>query len=218
MIQLLVDPKKSPLKILCLGSHCDDIEIGCGGTLLKLIRNCRGNIMVHWVVFSSTAEREDEAKRSAQALLKRAGRKSIVIQYFEDRFFPYKGIEIKKFMQELSRDSSPDLIFTHYRNDLHQDHRLISELTWNAFRDHCILEYEVPKYDGDLGSPNLFVPLTETICHNKIDHILRYYRSQRKKKWFTKDTFLSLNRLRGIECNSVSGYAEAFYSRKIVLG
>ena len=218
MLQLSLDPKKSPLKILCLGSHCDDIEIGCGGTLLKLIQTRRGNVMVHWVVFSSTPEREDEAKRSAQALLKRARRKSIVIQYFEDSFFPYKGIEIKKFMQELSRDSSPDLIFTHYRNDLHQDHRLISELTWNAFRDHCIMEYEVPKYDGDLGSPNLFVPLTETICHNKIDHILRYYRSQRKKKWFTKDTFLSLNRLRGIECNSVSGYAEAFYSRKIVLG
>ena len=218
MIHLLLDPKKSPLKILCLGSHCDDIEIGCGGTLLNLIQSRRGSIAVHWVVFSSTAEREDEAKHSAQAFLKGTRQKNVVIQHFEDSFFPYNGGEIKKFIQELSRGFSPDLIFTHYRNDLHQDHRLIAELTWNAFRDHWILEYEVPKYDGDLGSPNFFVPLSETICHNKIDHILRYYRSQRKKKWFTKDTFLSLNRLRGIECNSVSGYAEAFYSRKIVLG
>jgi LmbE family N-acetylglucosaminyl deacetylase len=218
MIPLLLDPKKSPLKILCLGSHCDDIEIGCGGTLLKLIQDRRGNIMVRWVVFSSTAEREDEAQRSAQAFLKGTKQKSIVIQHFEDSFFPYNGGEIKKFMQEVGRAFSPDVIFTHYRNDLHQDHRLISELTWNAFRDHWILEYEIPKYDGDLGSPNFFVPLSEAICRNKIDHTLRYYRSQRKKRWFTKDTFLSLLRLRGIECNSASGYAEAFYCRKIVLG
>ena len=121
-------------------------------------------------------------------------------------------------MQEVSRGFSPDVIFTHYRNDLHQDHRLISELTWNAFRDHCVLEYEVPKYDGDLGSPNFFVPLSETICHNKIDHVARYYKSQRNKNWFTRETFLSLLRLRGIECNSTSGHAEAFYCRKMVLG
>src|SRR5262245_25194246 len=179
MIQLLVDPKKSPLKILCLGSHCDDIEIGCGGTLLKLIQSRRGNILVQWVIFSSTAEREDEAKRSAQAFLRRIKQKSVVIQHFEDSFFPYNGGEIKKCVQELSRAFCPDVIFTHYRNDLHQDHRLISELTWNAFRDHCILEYEIPKYDGDLGTPNVFVPLTETICLHKIDQIIRYYKSQR---------------------------------------
>src|SRR5215813_12002451 len=218
MAQLSLDPKKSPLKILCLGSHCDDIEIGCGGTLLKLIQSRRGNIIVHWVVFSSTAERENEARCSAQAFLKHAKQKSIVIQHFEDSFFPYSGGEIKKFMQALSRGFSPDLIFTHYRNDLHQDHRLIAELTWNAFRDHWILEYEVPKYDGDLGSPNLFVPLKEAICHNKVDQVVRYYKSQRSKNWFTRETFLSLLRLRGIECNSTSGHAEAFYCRKMVLG
>jgi len=217
MIQLVLDPKKSPLKILCLGSHCDDIEIGCGGTLLKLIQSRRGNVMVHWVVFSSTPERENEAMRSAQAFLKRIKQKTVVIRHFEDSFFPYNGNEIKKSMQQLSRDFSPDLIFTHYRDDLHQDHRLISELTWNAFRDHWILEYEVPKYDGDLGSPNLFVPLKQAICYNKIDYVVRYFKSQRKREWFTKETFMSLHRLRGIECNSVSGYAEAFYCRKIVL-
>src|SRR5262245_45898263 len=174
MIHLLLDAKKSSLKILCLGSHCDDIEIGCGGTLLNLIQSRRGLIAVHWVVFSSTAEREHEAMHSAQAFLKGTRQKNVVIQHFEDSFFPYNGGEIKKFMQELSREFSPDLIFTHYRNDLHQDHRLIAELTWNAFRDHWILEYEVPKYDGDLGSPNLFVLLTEGICHSKIDYVVCY--------------------------------------------
>jgi LmbE family N-acetylglucosaminyl deacetylase len=217
MIQLLLDPKKTPLRILCLGSHCDDIEIGCGGTLLKLIQNRRGSVMVHWVVFSSTAEREDEAKRSAQAFLKDAKQKTVVIRHFEDSFFPYNdATEIKTCILQLSRDVFPDVIFTHYRKDLHQDHRLISELTWNAFRDHWILEYEVPKYDGDLGAPNLFVPLTETMCHNKVDRIVQHYKSQRKKQWFTNETFLSLHRLRGIECNSASGYAEAFYCRKTV--
>ena len=216
MMPLVINRKKSSLKILCLGSHCDDIEIGCGGTLLKLIQSRRGNVMVRWVVFSSTPEREKEALRSAQAFLKRAKQKSVVIQHFEDSFFPYNGSEIKRFMQELSSVFSPDLIFTHYTNDLHQDHRLVAELTWNAFRDHWILEYEIPKYDGDLGRPNLFVPLKETTCRYKIDHVLRYFESQRRKQWFTKDTFLSLQRLRGIECNSVSGYAEAFYCRKMV--
>ena len=216
MIPLALEPRKSPLKILCLGEHCDDIEIGCGGTLLNLIQRRRGNVIVYWVVFSSTPEREKEAVRSAQAFLKHTKQKTVVIRHFEDSFFPYNGSEIKRFMQELSSVFSPDLIFTHYTNDLHQDHRLIAELTWNAFRDHWILEYEIPKYDGDLGRPNLFVPLKETTCRYKIAHVLRYFESQRKKQWFTKDTFLSLQRLRGIECNSVSGYAEAFYCRKMV--
>jgi LmbE family N-acetylglucosaminyl deacetylase len=217
MIPLLLDKSKSPLKLLCLGSHCDDIEIGCGGALLRLLQERRGKVIVRWVIFSSTPGREAEARRSAQAFLKRAQHKTIDIRRFEDSFFPYTGGEIKKQMHELSREFNPHLIFTHYRNDLHQDHRLISELTWNAFRDHWILEYEVPKYDGDLGSPNLFVPLSETICRNKIDYVLRYFKSQRKKKWFTRDTFISLHRLRGIECNAASGYAEGFYCRKLVL-
>jgi len=218
VIPLFLEPRKSPLKILCLGSHCDDIEIGCGGTLLKLIQNRRGNVMVRWVVFSSTPERQKEARRSSQAFLKNVKQKTIIIKQFEDSFFPYHGREIKKAMHELGRGFSPEVIFTHYRNDLHQDHRLIGELTWNAFRDHWILEYEIPKYDGDLGSPNLFVPLSEATTRKKIDHVVRYFQSQRNKQWFTKETFLSLHRLRGLECNSASGYAEAFYCRKTVLG
>jgi LmbE family N-acetylglucosaminyl deacetylase len=217
MIRLLPQAGRSALKILCLGAHCDDIEIGCGGTLLKLIQERRGNVSVEWAVFGSTPERKEEALRSARDLLKRAKRKTVVIGNFRDSFFPYNGTDIKTHMHELSRKFSPDLIFTHHSRDLHQDHRLISELTWNAFRDHWILEYEIPKYDGDLGAPNVFVPLSAAICRSKADHVIRHFKSQRQKSWFTRDTFLSLHRLRGIECNSAGGYAEAFYCRKMVL-
>jgi LmbE family N-acetylglucosaminyl deacetylase len=217
MIQLALNQPKSPLKILCLGSHCDDIEIGCGGTLLRFIQDHPGNVIVHCVVFSSNAERKQEAIQSAHAFLKHAKQMEIVVNEFEDSFFPYLGREIKQYMHQLGREFSPDLIFTHYRQDLHQDHRLISELTWNVFRDHWILEYEIPKYDGDLGSPNVFVPLEASICHSKIRYLLDSFKSQSHKQWFTEETFLSMLRLRGIECNSPSGYAEAFYCRKTVL-
>ena len=218
MIRLVFDKRKSPLKILCIGSHCDDIEIGCGGTLLKLIEDFNGNVIVRWLVFSANPKREKEAARSAQSFLKRAKQKTISIEHFEDSFFPYSSAsEIKKYLHRLSQEFDPDLIFTHHGRDLHQDHRLISELTWNAFRDHCILEYEIPKYDGDLGSPNVFVPLKKSISQNKVSHLIRYFESQSHRNWFTKETFTSLHRLRGIECNSSSGYAEAFYCRKIVL-
>lgn len=217
MIPLTVRKSKSPLTILCLGAHSDDIEIGCGGTILRLIRDYQRNVAVRWVVFSSRAEREAEAVRSAHAFLRSAKTKQVTINKFQDSFFPYQGSEIKEYMHRLSESASPDIIFTHYRSDLHQDHRLISELTWNAFRDHYILEYEIPKYDGDLGAPNVFVPLKESICRNKISYLLKYFKSQRRRPWFTAETFLAIQRLRGIECNSRSGYAEAFYGRKIVM-
>jgi LmbE family N-acetylglucosaminyl deacetylase len=213
----LVVRNKAGLNILCLGAHCDDIEIGCGGTILRLIEEHIGKIVIHWVVFSSGPDREREAVKSAQAFLKRSKHHAIVVHHFPDSFFPYSGAEIKKSMHQLSREFSPDLVFTHCRHDLHQDHRLISELTWNAFRDHLILEYEIPKYDGDLSACNLFVPLTQSICRKKTTHILKFFKSQTDKSWFTKETFTSLLRLRGIECNSSSGYAEGFYCRKIVL-
>jgi LmbE family N-acetylglucosaminyl deacetylase len=217
MIPLSLNKKQAPLNILCLGSHCDDIEIGCGGTVLRLIQDYPENIIVHWVVFSSNAERQQEAIRSAEAFLKRARQKEVIIKDFEDSFFPYIGRDIKQCMHQLGCEFSPDLIFTHYRQDLHQDHRLISELTWNVFRDHWILEYEIPKYDGDLGAPNVFVPLEASICRTKIHYLVDSFKSQSRKKWFTEETFLSILRLRGIECNATSGYAEAFYCRKIVL-
>lgn len=203
-------------KILCLGSHCDDIEIGCGGTILKLIESYKNSVF-YWVVFSSNQTRIDEACESANTFLNHAKSKNIVFKNFRDGFFPASRIEIKEYFEELKDNFSPDLILTHYRNDLHQDHRLISELTWNTFRNHFILEYEIPKYDGDLGSPNFFVHLDESMCRKKTQYILHCFKSQKEKQWFEEETFFAMLRIRGIESNSPSKYAEAFYCRKTVL-
>jgi len=204
-------------RILCLGAHPDDIEIGCGGTVLALIEQFR-NVAVDWVVFSSTPEREREARASADAFLAAAKENTVVVKSFRDGFFPYVGGEIKEEFERLKLTCAPDLVLTHYRHDLHQDHRLISELTWNTFRNHLILEYEIPKYDGDLGAPNLFLPLDESTCRRKIDYILDAFRSQADKPWFSREVFTAVLRLRGMEANSPTAYAEGFYCRKAVLG
>jgi LmbE family N-acetylglucosaminyl deacetylase len=204
-----------PLKVLCLGSHSDDIEIGCGGTILRLL-SCNQNIEVVWIVFSSSKEREQEARESAELFLEQAKRKEIIVNNFRDGFFPFEGARIKDFFEGLKK-ISPDLILTHSRKDAHQDHRLIEELTWNTFRDHLILEYEIPKYDGDMGQPSMFVTLEAEVCQRKVGYIMDAFKSQSMKRWFQKDTFMSLMRLRGMECNAPSGYAEAFYCRKLVL-
>ena len=203
-------------RILCLGAHPDDIEIGCGGAVLKWLGD-GDDVEVRWVVFSASEARKLEATNSAEAFLRDAGRKQIVIQSFRDGFLPYHGSAVKEYFEELKGEFSPDLILTHYREDLHQDHRLISELTWNTFRDHFILEYEVPKYDGDFGSPNVFVHLDEDLCRQKIDYILSFFQTQKDKRWFSRDLFLSMLRLRGMESNAPSTYAEGFYGRKLVL-
>ncbi|MCC5644934.1 PIG-L family deacetylase [Nostoc sp. CHAB 5824] len=204
-----------PYKVLCLGAHSDDIEIGCGGTILRLVESYP-NTVFYWVVFSSNLQREKEAYNSAHKFLKDSKVKNIVLEHFKDGFFPFMGIEIKGFFEQLKQDYNPDVIFTHYRQDLHQDHRLICEFTWNTFRDHLILEYEIPKYDGDLGKPNFFVHLTEKICQDKVKYIIDSFPSQNNKQWFTEDTFLSILRLRGIESNAPNKYAEAFHCRKVV--
>ncbi|NMG05389.1 PIG-L deacetylase family protein [Brasilonema sp. UFV-L1] len=202
-------------KVLCLGAHCDDIEIGCGGTILKLVESYP-NINFYWVVFSSNTQREKEAYNSANKFLEKVQDKKILIQQFQDGFFPFMGSEIKQSFEQLKRNYNPDIIFTHSRHDLHQDHRLISDLTWNTFRNHLILEYEIPKYDGDLGNPNLFVHLNEEIYQEKVKYILDSFPSQNSKQWFTEETFLSILRLRGMESNAPNKYAEAFYCRKVV--
>ena len=202
--------------VLCLGAHSDDIEIGCGGTILKLARASTG-LNVMWVVFSAASARASEAERSAATFLSGARRRKVVLKRFRASFFPYQGERVKKYFGQLKHSFQPDLVFTHYRHDLHQDHRTVSDLTWNTFRDHLILEYEVPKYDGDLGAPNVFVRLSEDLCRRKADYLCRFFQTQGNKHWFTKDTFLSLMRLRGIECASSTKYAEAFYCRKLVL-
>jgi len=204
-----------PATVLCLGAHSDDLEIGCGGTILHLIRT-NPNLSVHWIVFSGSGERGAEARQSAEQFLAGVKSKQIIVKEYRDGFFPYSGGPIKDEFDALKKTISPDLIFTHCRHDLHQDHRLINELTWNTFRDHLILEYEIPKYDGDLGAPNLFVPLDDDIVNQKTGILLSVFRSQAGKQWFNDELFRSLMRLRGMEC-AHSGYAEAFHVRKLTV-
>jgi LmbE family N-acetylglucosaminyl deacetylase len=206
----------SPLRILCLGAHSDDIEIGCGGTILRLgeqYPSCE----FHWVVFSALGVREAEARRAAGLFAGASGLRGPLLKTFPDGFMPFVGSEVKAVFEHLKQAISPDLIFTHNRKDAHQDHRLLAELTWNTFRDHLILEYEIPKYDGDLGQPSVFVPLPPEMCQKKVRYIMDAFQSQHTKRWFEEETFLSLMRLRGMECNAPSGYAEAFYCRKLIL-
>jgi LmbE family N-acetylglucosaminyl deacetylase len=217
MFKVRFGTSNKPLRrILCLGAHCDDIEIGCGGTILRLIQE-NPKLEFYWVVFSSTPERQREARKAARLFLGPSRRSHVVIGNFRDSFFPYEGKMIKQFVESIRKRFEPDLIFTHYGNDLHQDHRLISELTWNAFRDHLILEYEIPKYDGDLRSPNFFVALDERFCKQKIANVVHSFASQSSKQWFSGDTFRSLLRIRGMESNSEGKFAEGFYCRKVLI-
>lgn len=205
----------APLRVLALGCHADDIELGCAGTLLRLKESAPA-LEVRWVVFSAAGERASEARASAGELLDGVAAAEVVLHEFRDGYLPYLGPVVKDSVEAM-KDFAPDLIFTHHREDLHQDHRLIAELTWNAFRDHLILEYEIPKYDGDRGTPNVFVPLDEATCRSKAALLLRHFGSQRGKRWFTEDLFLAQMRLRGMEGGCSSGYAEAFHGRKLVL-
>jgi LmbE family N-acetylglucosaminyl deacetylase len=204
----------SRLRILFLGAHADDIEIGCGGTIRSLLDR-PGAAEIEWVVFSGVPARALEARRSARALARDARTLRVSTKRFRDGFFPSQIARIKQEFETIKRRHAPDLIFCPWRGDAHQDHRLLGELTWNTFRDHLILEYEIPKYDGDLASPNLYVPLTREACRAKLEHLRRWFPSQADNQWFTDETFWGLLRLRGVECNSPTGYAEGFYCRKV---
>jgi LmbE family N-acetylglucosaminyl deacetylase len=217
MLELLPQTSTPIERILCLGAHCDDIEIGCGGSLLKLLEDLP-EIGVDWVVLTSDAQREAEARVGAETFLASAGEANIIVTSFRQRFFPYIGAELKEFFDELGTSTEPDLIFTHFGDDRHQDHRLLSQLTYETFRDHLVLEYEIPKWDGDVGRPNVYIPLDASHAERKVDAIWRVFESQRDKHWFSKETLLAMMRLRGIECKARSGYAEAFHCRKLVLG
>ena len=216
MINLNLDVgSKRALEVLCLGCHSDDIEIGCGGAILRLAEQYP-DCNFHWVVFSATGVRETEARRAAE-LFAGSRVKTLLLKTFQDGFMPYVGAEVKTIFEKELKQINPSLIFTHNGKDAHQDHRLVSELTWNTFRNHLILEYEIPKYDGDMGQPRVFVPLETDVYQKKVRYIMDTFQSQRTKPWFQQDTFLSLMRLRGMECNAPSGYAEAFYCRKLVI-
>jgi LmbE family N-acetylglucosaminyl deacetylase len=217
MLPLSFGNTAAPLRILCLSAHSDDIEIGCGGTVLRLLEE-RPASEVHWVVFSANGARESEARASAESFLTGARAKAIVTKSFRESYFPAAWTEIKDFFEETRRAFEPDLVLTHHPRDLHQDHRVVAELSWNTFRNHLVLEYEIPKYDGDLGNPNFFVPLEQDVCRRKVRNVLVSFPSQASKPWFREDLFLALMRLRGMECHAPSGYAEGFCCRKAVLG
>jgi LmbE family N-acetylglucosaminyl deacetylase len=214
MLPLNLPGLNRPLRLLCLGAHADDIEIGCGGLVLSLIREQRA-LDVTWVVFSGTPERRAEARRGASLFLAKAAGKRVMLHKFKDGFFPFDP-GVKEAFEALKK-TSPDIVLTHYRDDRHQDHRMLSDLAWNTFRDQIILEYEIPKWDGDLGVPNCFVPLDEKVAALKVSYLEQAFGSQRNKDWFSEETFRGLMRLRGMECRAPDGYAEAFYSRKLLL-
>lgn len=200
--------------VLCLGAHADDIEIGAGGALLRLAGQYPGAAF-HWIVFSANPTRRIEAEASARAFLSGAASRDIRVLDFRDGYFPAQSAAIKDQFEALKAEIQPDLIFSHYGHDLHQDHRLLAELTWNTWRNHLILEYEIPKYDGGLGSPNLFVRLTRAEGQRKLRHLTEHFTSQQGKPWFDEALFSGLMRLRGMECNAPDQWAEAFYVRKI---
>ena len=213
-LQFKIESKS--INVLVLGAHCDDIEIGCGGTLLSIMSH-DVEVNITWVVFTSNEKRAAEAVTGAGLFAKHANNLDLRIYDFRDGFLPYNGEQLKERFEELKKDIDPDLVFTHYRHDLHQDHRIVSELTWNTFRNHFILEYEIPKWDGDIGTPSCFVHLEEKTAKQKIKYLQQAYNSQQTKAWFTDDLFWSMMRIRGMESNSPSRVAEAFYSRKSVL-
>lgn len=207
-----------PLSVLCLGAHSDDIEIGVGATILDWIGSGVA-LTVDWCVLSASGSRREEAQGSAEDFLKGAAQATVHIGEFSDSYFPYQGADVKRWIETVkSKIAAPDVVFTHRRDDAHQDHREVSNLTWNAFRDHVVLEYEIPKWDGDLGQPNAYMPITEAALTRKIALLEQHFGTQRSKDWFDADTFRGLARLRGMECRAPERFAEAFYARKVRLG
>jgi LmbE family N-acetylglucosaminyl deacetylase len=203
-------------RVLCLGAHSDDLEIGCGGTLCRIIEGSR-DVVVRWHVFSAAAERRREAERSATRFLEGARDATVHMNDFRESYFPEQWAAIKDVFETIKAEFEPDVVLTHWRDDRHQDHRVLSDLAWNTFRSHAILEYEIPKYDGDLGNPNIYVALDEALCRRKVDAIMDCFQTQRGRHWFTEDVFWGLLRLRGMECGPRARYAEAFFGRKLVV-
>jgi LmbE family N-acetylglucosaminyl deacetylase len=214
-LDLALTPER-PLRLLCLGAHADDIEIGCGATVARLLER-HPAAEVCWVVFSGDARRHEEARASAAELLGAAARREVILLDHRDGYLPFEGAEVKHSIERVRRDFTPDLVLTHTRRDRHQDHRLIAELSWNIFRDQLVLEYEIPKWEGDLGLPSLYVPVTRAQAERKVAVLMRHFGTQRGHDWFTPDTFFALMRLRGLECRAPDGYAEAFHAPKTVL-
>jgi len=217
MTPLSLGSADGALRVLALGAHSDDIEIGAGGTILQWIAEGR-KLDVTWCVLSAPGARRGEAEASAADYLDGAVRSEIICAEFRDGHFPYDGAAIKAWFEGMKSRAAPDVVLTHRRDDAHQDHREVAKLTWNTFRDHVVLEYEIPKWDGDLGQPNLHVPITEATLERKIALLDRHFGTQRGKDWFDRDTFRGLARLRGMECRAPSPFPAAFVARKLRLG
>ena len=209
-------PSERPLRLLCIGAHSDDLEIGCGGTVATWLGTW-SSVEVTWVVLTAAGDREDEARRSARALLRRATAVRLEFGHFHDGFLPAQYADVKQHFEVLKQQVNPDVILTHCLADRHQDHKLAAELTWNTWRDHLIYEYEIPKYEGDLAQPNVYAPLTARVARRKTAHLEKYFSSQRSRAWFRVENFEALMRLRGLECRAPSGFAEAFHGRKLVI-
>jgi len=216
MLELEISARRSPLNVLLIGAHCDDIEIGLGGTIKRFCIQ-HPDAYILWVTLNSDEVRAVETRAAAARLLAGAHNTKLVIKTFRQSYFPYAGVELKDFFETLKAEIVPDVVFTHWRDDMHQDHRVVNELTWNTFRNHLILEYEIPKYEGDLRTPNVYVPLTREEIDAKIEMLMDCFPTQRSRHWFTPETFQATARLRGIECNAPGGFAEAFHCRKSVL-
>jgi LmbE family N-acetylglucosaminyl deacetylase len=216
LLGLHLVPPDAPLRILCLGAHSDDIEIGCGATVAALTES-HPQAEFRWAVFSAVGSRAQEAERGAQEFLGARSSGAVRLHDFRDGYFPAQFEAIKNAFEELAREFRPDVVFTHARSDRHQDHRVVSDLTWNTFRNQIVLEYEIPKWDGDISQPNLYVPISASAAHRKSKSLHDVFGTQRSKDWFSEETFLGLMRLRGMECRAPEGYAEAFQARKLIL-
>lgn len=217
MLKLLPGlPTDRPARLLCIGAHSDDLEIGCGATVLTWLAAWPA-IEVTWVVLSASGERRLEASRSAQALLQPAASVRIELAEFRDGYLPSQQADVKQFFEALKGSTDPDLILTHFLGDRHQDHRLAAELTWNTWRDHLVCEYEIAKFEGDLGQPNLYVPVSAESVTKKTGHLEQHFGSQRSRSWFRTENFEALMRIRGLECRSPTGFAEAFHARKLIV-
>jgi LmbE family N-acetylglucosaminyl deacetylase len=214
VLRLQLKTDRAP-RILLIGAHSDDIEIGCGGTVLTLLQQYPESD-VAWIVATARGDRESEARRSADAFLRSAGCRDVRVWGFRDGFLPTESAAVKEQFEAL-KELEPDVIFTHRLEDRHQDHRLLAELTWNTFRDHVVLEYEIPKYEGDLGHPNLYVPLSAEVGQAKINLLMTMFATQRSKRWFKESVFAGLMHVRGLEAGLDGGYAEGFYARKLLL-
>ena len=204
--------RDEPLRVVCLGAHADDIEIGAGGTILRLLDE-RPNTHVTHVVFSADAIRADEARAAARQLLA-AAEADIHVLGHRDGFFPFEAADIKGFAQAALEGVRPHLVLTHRRDDAHQDHRVIADLAWQTFRGATIAAYEIPKWDGDLDRPNAYVALDDATITRKLALLADHFPTQQAKGWYDDETFRGLARVRGVEAGV--RYAEAFHCTKLV--